>query len=266
VTHHAALEVITRKPPHSAKPTPLLFVPGAWHAAWCWDVHFLPYFAAQGYEAHALSLRGHGGSAGKEKLRWTRLSDYVEDVAKVADGLRSRPVVIGHSMGGFVVQKYLERLSAPLGVLMASAPVHGIIPSSLRGWLRDPVTVLRSNLSLSPYHLVGTAERAQDLLFSKRCPEDLLTTYHARLEEESLMALVSMMFLELPRPKRVKTPLLVLGAEHDNVFSTTDTMRTAKAYNTTATIFPDMAHDMMLDPRWEEVAAYVLAQLTERGL
>jgi alpha-beta hydrolase superfamily lysophospholipase len=29
---------------------------------------------------------------------------------------------------------------------------------------------------------------------------------------------------------------------------------TARAYNTTAEIFQDMAHDMMLEPKWESVA------------
>ncbi|MGB2811055.1 MAG: alpha/beta fold hydrolase, partial [Mycobacterium sp.] len=49
------------------------------------------------------------------------IADYVEDVKSVADDLPTRPVVIGHSMGGLVVQKYLESNAAPAGVLMASA-------------------------------------------------------------------------------------------------------------------------------------------------
>lgn len=76
------LEIISRYPTASVRPTPLLFVHGAWHAAWCWDVHFLDYFAQQGYEVHALSLRGHGGSEGRENLRWTRIAEYIEDVAR----------------------------------------------------------------------------------------------------------------------------------------------------------------------------------------
>ena len=56
------LEVISKYPAGAARPTPLLFVHGAWHGAWCWDEHFLDFFAAHGYAAHALSLRGHGGT------------------------------------------------------------------------------------------------------------------------------------------------------------------------------------------------------------
>ena len=63
------LEVITREPETDARPTPVLFVHGMFHGAWCWEEHFLPYFAQRGYAAHALSLRGHVGSEGRERLR-----------------------------------------------------------------------------------------------------------------------------------------------------------------------------------------------------
>jgi pimeloyl-ACP methyl ester carboxylesterase len=47
---------------------PLLFLHGALADAWVWDEHFLPSFAAQGYDAHALSFRGHGTSYRLESL------------------------------------------------------------------------------------------------------------------------------------------------------------------------------------------------------
>src|SRR5882757_2285721 len=103
-------------------PAPLLFVHGANHAAWCWDEHFLEFFADKGYRALAVSLRGHGRSPTSKPLRKCSVADYVDDVASVADTLDTGPVIIGHSMGGFVVQKYLESHDAPAGVLLASFP------------------------------------------------------------------------------------------------------------------------------------------------
>ncbi|HZG68660.1 MAG TPA: alpha/beta fold hydrolase, partial [Herpetosiphonaceae bacterium] len=64
-----SLELISKQPRSQARSSPVLFVHGAWHGAWCWAEHFLDYFAERGYGAHALSLRGHGGSAGHERLR-----------------------------------------------------------------------------------------------------------------------------------------------------------------------------------------------------
>ena len=62
------LEVLCRMPAGEARPTPLLFVHGAYTAAWCWDENFLPWFAEQGYAAYAVSLSGHGASRGRAYL------------------------------------------------------------------------------------------------------------------------------------------------------------------------------------------------------
>jgi alpha-beta hydrolase superfamily lysophospholipase len=58
----------------------------------------------------------------------------------------------------------------------------------------------------------------------------------------------------LPRPKRVTTPLLVLGAEHDRCILQREVRAAARAYRTDAEIFPDMGHDMTLEPEWAAVA------------
>jgi pimeloyl-ACP methyl ester carboxylesterase len=120
------LELISKYPPDRPYSTPLLFIHGALHGAWCWDVHFLDYFAQHGFAAHAVSLRGHGNSEGREKLRWTRISDYVADVAQVVQQLPRPPILIGHSMGAFIIQKYLEGHAAPAAVLLSSPSPAGL--------------------------------------------------------------------------------------------------------------------------------------------
>ena len=62
------LEVIDKGSCSEAHQVPLLFVHGAWHAAWCWDEHFFDYFADKGYRALAVSLRGHGGSPARQRI------------------------------------------------------------------------------------------------------------------------------------------------------------------------------------------------------
>lgn len=51
------LEVIERKAKKSAG-APVVFVHGSSHAAWCWDEHWLDYFADNGHDAYAISLLG----------------------------------------------------------------------------------------------------------------------------------------------------------------------------------------------------------------
>jgi pimeloyl-ACP methyl ester carboxylesterase len=54
-------------------------------------------------------------------MRRYSITDYVNDVEKVAGQLGTPPVLIGISMGGFITKKYLETHDASAGVLLASA-------------------------------------------------------------------------------------------------------------------------------------------------
>lgn len=63
------LEVIDKGCTSETHPVPLLFIHGARHAAWCWDEHFLDFFADKRYRALAVSLRGHGASTTPKPLR-----------------------------------------------------------------------------------------------------------------------------------------------------------------------------------------------------
>jgi hypothetical protein len=72
--------------------------------------------------------------------------------------------------------------------------------------------------------------------------------------------------LDLPKPEKVKTPLLVLGAARDNMIAPREIEATARAYNTQAEIIPDVAHNSMLEMGWQTVAERILAWLNARGL
>jgi pimeloyl-ACP methyl ester carboxylesterase len=156
------LEILSSQPSSPSHPVPVVFVHGAWHGAWCWTEHFLPYFAERGYEAHALSLRGHGGSPGRERLRWTSLAEYVADVASVLEGLPRAPVLVGHSMGGAVVQQFLETHTLPGAVLLASVPPAGALRAALRVARRHPLQFAKANLTLSLYPLIDTPRLARE--------------------------------------------------------------------------------------------------------
>lgn len=255
------LEVIHHAPQADAHPVPLLFVHGAWHGAWCWDTHFLPYFASHGYDAYALSLRAHGNSAGRSP-RWASASDYIADVAYIANQLPVPPVIIGHSMGGYITQKYLEVHPASGAILLASIPVGGILPLNMR-FIRDfPLDFLRAGLLLSPYQLVRRRDLARHHFFSETLPPETIDAYFDRLQEESMRILLDSTAFALPRPERVrgKVPMLVVAAERDTIFTLPEERDTAEAYRADYRTM-DMAHDMMLEPNWHELAEMMQAWL-----
>lgn len=260
------LELLAHHPDGKAHPTPILFIHGAWHAAWCWE-NFLPYFTEHGYHAYALSLRGHGNSEGHQKIRWwSAARDYVADVAQIVQKLDSSPIIIGHSMGGYVIQKYLENNNLPAGVLLAPTPVSGLIGYGIRCFLQNPWPFIKTHLLLDLWHMVATPQLTHASFFSADMPQEEVERHFARLQSESLLMELEATFLALPRPKKIKTPLLVLAAENDRVFSVAEEKATARAYNTQAEIFPNMAHDMMLEANWQKVAARIVDWLQERDL
>jgi pimeloyl-ACP methyl ester carboxylesterase len=258
------IETTTRTPKTQTHKTPLLFVHGMWHGAWCWDETFLPFFAEQGYQATALSLRGHAGSAGK--IWGSTIVNYVSDVEQIAKTFDTPPVLIGHSMGGFLTQKYLEIHEAPAAVLLASAPPFGVWPTVFRLFRKRPLIVLKVMGKLRLYPIVETPEAARWTLFSKDMPKKQLLKYYKKLDDESFRIFMDLMGLNLAHPKKIKTPLLILGAENDNAITPDQVHATARAYNVNAEIFPNMAHDMMLEANWKSVAERILDWLKERGL
>lgn len=258
------LETITRTPSNQKHKTPLLFVHGMWHGAWCWDEFFLPFFADAGYHVTALSLRGHAGSEGK--IAGSSIMDYVRDVEEVAKTLPTPPMLIGHSMGGFIVQKFLERNSAPAGVLLAPAPPYGVWNGTWLVLKHSPLTLLKILTRFRLQPLVETPESVRWAFFSEDLPREQLLKYHAKMNDESFRMYLDLLGLNLVRTKKIKTPLLVLGAREDTVISNGDVEKTAHAYNTTAEFFPHMAHDMMLEKGWQGVAERIMKCFEENGL
>ncbi len=234
------------------------------HGAWCWEENFLPYFAEHGYHSHALDLRGHGKSEGVDRLRWTGITHYVSDVGQVVERLEEPPILIGHSMGGLVVQKYLESdPKIPAAILLASVPPGGVIRTTLSIAMRHPIAFLKANATMKLYPLVGTPELTHEAFFSADMHETKVRTYYQRIQNESYRAFLDMMLFNLPRPKRVKTPMLVLGAANDTIFNHNEVKASARAYRTEVEIFDNMAHDMMLEVGWQSVADRILIWLEE---
>jgi pimeloyl-ACP methyl ester carboxylesterase len=256
------LEVITRHPSNPVHSTPLLFVHGAFSAAWVWDENFLPFFAEHGYQAHALSLRGHGRSVGHDRKVPTRLRDYVADLAQVAGSLPRPPLVIGHSMGGMVVQHYLQRHSVPGAVLMASVPPHGLLGSML-GMMTAYPNLYREMANVQVHGPMGSSIRVvRRALISDTTPPFVLERYLTRFDPEPVSVMFDLLGGDLPPSlPRVSVPVLVLGAVNDPFVFRDAVEGTARSYRTRAEFFPLMGHAMMLDGRWEQVARRILLWL-----
>ncbi|MYI83410.1 MAG: lysophospholipase [Chloroflexi bacterium] len=258
------LEVIARESAEDSDRPPLLFVHGAGHGAWCWDEHFLDFFAGHGFDCYALSLRGHGASGGRERLRWSSIADYVSDVARVASELPHTPVVVGHSLGSLVVQKYLEAHEAPAAVLLAP-PRGGVLGPSARMLVDHPWRSLQVILTGRASRLIGAPELARKFFFSPELPEERVREYAARQGPESFRALLQLVYTRPNRARIRGVPMLVLGAGLDYFVRPSAIRRIAEGYGAESKVLPGLGHGMMLDVGWREAAEAILDWL-ERAL
>ncbi len=175
--------------------------------------------------------------------------------------LPSAPILVGHSMGGFVVQKYLEKHASPSAYLLASVPPTGAW-SIFKHLIYDRrLDVLRATATLSLYPVVSNSAKAQELLFPASMRREKAVFYHSLLQDESLMGWLDCLGFDLVDVRRIASPVAVYGAAEDALVRPKEVMGTAAAYRTQPFIFEHVAHDMMLDPRWRSVADAVIAQL-----
>ncbi|OBI16974.1 alpha/beta hydrolase [Mycobacterium sp. E2497] len=262
------LEVIDKGSCSRDHPVPLLFVHGGWHGAWCWE-HFLDFFADAGYRAVAVSLRGHGASPTAKPLHKVSIADYIEDVRSVADGLGGaparHPVLIGHSLGGFVIQRYLEERRAPAAVLVGSVPPQGVLRLAVRVWRRRPSMTLEAWSDRTLLRFLATPALTREYLFCADTPEAVVESCMRRAGAESVRAAMTDPMVRRVRTRRVSTPILVLGAEYDGFVSVGDVRATARAYRTEPEFF-SMGHNMMLEPAWADVAERIHAWLETHDL
>lgn len=95
---------------------PFVLVHGASHGRWCFE-EVIALLADRGRRAYALDLPGHGERA--SEAAGVRLPDYVHAVTQFIEEHDLRQVnLLGHSMGGAVIQKVAEHAPARLAHLI----------------------------------------------------------------------------------------------------------------------------------------------------
>lgn len=253
------LELLSRPASSDRNGPPLLFIHGGFHGAWCWDDHFMPWFAARGFDCHAISYRDHGGSRRTGKHGEWRLTDYVEDVRWAMRQLPEAPILIGHSLGGSIAQKIAATDKHPGMILLAPSPIGGSNRAALRMTFSHPGAMIRAAMKKD-------MAEALPAFLSFFLSDDLPVTERSRIAERlngltSFAAAADAFYTDTPKPKPVDFPVLVASGEHDWSIPRYKNKRLAKAYGGDHIVVPT-AHDIMCDIRWQAAAEAVLAWLS----
>ena len=244
--------------PSSVRRPPILFVHGMFGGAWYFE-RYQRFFAARGYESHAINLRGHHDSRTVADLGRVSLADYVEDAQTVARHL-GQPIVIGHSMGGLIAQKLAEADAVAAAVLVAAAPPRWITPATpllLRKQLKHSWRILRQK------PVSGAPEDHLELSLNRLPPDEAVVALSRLVPESGRAAFELSLSTVAVDPRRIRCPMLgVVGL--DDRFIVPRVMRSiARKYDMRLVELPGYAHFIITEPGWEKPAGIIADWLDE---
>lgn len=183
--------------------------------------------------------------------------DVVASYKKIIDSLPERPFLIGHSVGGLVVQKLINDGYGAAAVSISPAPPLGIFtlaPEFFRANLphlnffagSKPVIMTKKRFH---YAFCNTMTRAEsDEAF------DRYVTPESRRVPQSILTLQGRINFKKPH-----APLLLIGGDKDNLIPLKLVKSNVRAYRKSEGVvdfqsFDNRSHFICNQPGWEEVA------------
>jgi pimeloyl-ACP methyl ester carboxylesterase len=251
---------------------PLMLIHGAWLSARSWE-KFADYFTKRGFAVSAPEWPRKEGDVEElrtdaEELRGLGLAEIVDHYDAKIRALDERPVLIGHSFGGLIVELLLDRGLGRAGVALSPAPPKGILVlpfSSLKAAapaLAHPSKwhgIVTLTLDEFTYGFVNT--------FS---PEDAAAAYERYAVPETGQIFYEAGFanFRLNPPSEVhfkndeRAPLLIVGAEKDNTVPASLSRKQYEKYQRSSAQaeyleFEGRPHLLMAADGWDEIAAAI---------
>jgi len=245
---------------------PLLFVHGSYCGAWIWERFFLPYFAKAGYSGAAISLRGHGLNTDIDQIDQFGLADFIDDVGEGTKLFDRQPILIGHSLGGYLIQRYaLMHEEVPGLVLLSSPSLSGLAGSSQHILMNSPLLAIQLGLLMSFGPSFADVEVIGGALYLNGIPKGEKETMTALLQCESKRITTEALWPCWEKPKKIP-PTLVLGGDRDMFVPVSDFQQEAETWHAELKVLPDVPHGVMLDTCWSRVAGEIKTWLDKTFL
>jgi pimeloyl-ACP methyl ester carboxylesterase len=226
-----------------------------WHAAWCWEP-WQKLFAGWGWESIAYSLPGHGKSAVQRPVWLCTLDYYLAFLKDEVQRLPNKPVLMGHSMGGALVQWHLKHIAddLPAAVLVAPWTSHNAFRDSLPLLLKlDLPGCFLAALAWNAYPFVRSPQRAAAALISEGAclsPQEL----HAQLGTESALVMLQHNPPHWAPPENARTPLLLLAGEKDTLVGAEPLRHSAEFYRAEYILVKEAGHNLMMEKKHHQTA------------
>ncbi len=250
----------------------IVLIHGLWMTSRSWE-NWIARYESRGYTVLAPGWPGmqveveelNRDPSPMTRLDITQIADYYDAIIR---DLKTPPILMGHSLGGAIVQILLDRGLGAVGVCVASATVQGVpdLPLSTL-WATFPVLgnplQQDSATPLSPeqfrYAFMNTVSQEES--------NSVYSRYHVPCANRVLFELA---FASLHRDastavdfrRNNRAPLLFIAFENDHIVPPNATRHNAEKYDSSkaTTEF----HEFLNRPHfpgasgWEEVSDYAL--------
>jgi len=265
----------------SSTKNPVVFVHGLWLHAESWN-NWMEFFRANGYEAVAASWPGDAENTEATRKNANALAGFgvgeiADHIAKQLKAFDRKPILIGHSFGGLLVQNLLGRDLASAAVAIDPAPIKGVpeLPlSALKSSfpvLGNPGNLKRAVSLTEPQFRYGFTNAV-----SEQEAKELYAKYAMPAPGRPLFQAATATFnpnsatkVNIANAKR--GPLLLISGLADNTVPPVLVKSTLRAYGKSSAVteykeFANRGHSLTIDSGWKELAEYILKWLKDKGL
>jgi non-heme chloroperoxidase len=259
---------------------PIVFIHGLWMHSSSWQP-WMEFFTQNGYKCFNPDWPGDGTTVEQSRTNSVAIANH--SIKEVADGyaksiyaLSSKPIVIGHSFGGLMVQLLLDRGLAAGGIAINPAPIKGV-------W-QLPFSAIKSSLPVlgNPFNLtksISLSHKQFRYAFTNAISEEESKELYERYTVPSpARPLFQVAFATLnPNAENkvnvanaTRGPLLITSGDKDHIVPAVLCQATLKRYKKSPAVtelksFANRGHSIALDHGWQEIAEYSLKWLKEKG-
>jgi pimeloyl-ACP methyl ester carboxylesterase len=261
--------------------TPVVFIHGLWLHSSSWQ-NWADLYSKAGYEAITADWPGDSATVAAarehpELVAGKGLDEIVEYHAQQLRKFSKKPIIIGHSFGGLIVEKLAGMGLASAAVAIDPAPMKGVFILPLSA-LRVASIALRNPANKSKAVSLTEAEFRYGFGNALEPEEarELFDEWAVPSPGKPLFEAAAANFFP-HSPAKVDTknpergPMLILGGGHDHTVPASISRSTFKLEDksesaTDLKVFDDRGHSLTIDHGWREVADYVLHWLKQQSL
>jgi pimeloyl-ACP methyl ester carboxylesterase len=246
----------------------ILFIPGSFLANNCWD-EWKSHFETKGFTTTAVpwphkysSPEALRNNDIQNTIASVRLTGLLEYFTTIIHSLPETPILIGHSVGGLIVQLLLQRGLGSAGAAIHSFPPRGAGRISL-SFIKEWWEPLGFFSPAGENYLISFKKWKQSITNGMDC-EGQKQLYYLYAVPES-KRLIRDLFIGKTRIdfNKPHAPLLLLSGGKDRLIPSSVNYRNYRRYTSSHSItsymeFPDHNHLIFGSPEWKEEADHIL--------